>query len=112
MSENPFRNLPSVARLLECSALVAARDRHPHAAVAAAVRDEVGTLRARLAASPTLDLDLERIADRVALRLDIDSRSRFHPVINATGILLHTNLGRAPLHEAAARAAYEAARSY
>ena len=49
---------------------------------------------------------------RIAARLDADSTPRIRPVINATGIVLHTNLGRAPLHEEAARAAYEAARGY
>ncbi len=38
--------------------------------------------------------------------------SKSHQVINATGVLLHTNLGRAPLSPRAARAAFDAARSY
>src|SRR5207244_12780306 len=37
---------------------------------------------------------------------------RLRPGINATGIVLHTNLGRAPVAEEAARAAYDAARGY
>ena len=45
MSENPFRQLPSVARLLELPPLVAARDRHPHDLIAAAARAEVESLR-------------------------------------------------------------------
>src|SRR5206468_4025525 len=39
-------------------------------------------------------------------------RPKLRPVINATGIVLHTNLGRAPIAEEAAQAAYEAARGY
>jgi L-seryl-tRNA(Ser) seleniumtransferase len=39
-------------------------------------------------------------------------RPKLRPVINATGIVLHTNLGRAPAAEEAAQAAYEAARGY
>jgi L-seryl-tRNA(Ser) seleniumtransferase len=41
-----------------------------------------------------------------------DLRPRLRPVINATGIVLHTNLGRAPIAEEAAKAAYDAARGY
>src|SRR5262249_56354534 len=39
-------------------------------------------------------------------------RRKLRPVLNATGIVLHTNLGRAPVAEEAAHAAYEAARGY
>src|SRR5205807_2323289 len=45
-------------------------------------------------------------------RLGQEFRPKLRPVINATGIVLHTNLGRAPVAEEAARAAYEAARGY
>ena len=48
----------------------------------------------------------------MAERLGRDLRPRLCPVINATGIVLHTNLGRAPIAEEAAQAAGEAARGY
>ncbi len=57
-------------------------------------------------------LTASAIATRVDLKLAQAHQPRLRPVINATGILLHTNLGRAPLAEAAANAAYEAARGY
>src|SRR5262249_10332425 len=54
----------------------------------------------------------EAVAARVAERLGRELRPKLRPVINATGIVLHTNLGRAPIAEEAAQAAYEAARGY
>jgi L-seryl-tRNA(Ser) seleniumtransferase len=112
MSENPFRQLPSVARLLELPPLVRARDRHHHDTIAAATRAEVESLRARLAAGETPDLNPNTVAERVVAKLDTDALPAIRPVVNATGVVLHTNLGRSPLHEEAARAAYEAARGY
>src|SRR6185312_8595948 len=56
--------------------------------------------------------DMAAIAARVVQRLAHDLRPRVRSVINATGIVLHTNLGRAPIAEEAAQAAYEAARGY
>ncbi len=112
MSDNPFRRLPAVSRLLEQPPLVAARERHPAERVVAAARAEVEALRAALSAGHTPDLDPGSVAARAAARLDREAVSRVRSVINATGIVLHTNLGRAPLHEEAARAAYEAARGY
>jgi len=112
MSDSPFRRLPSVARLLELPPLVAARERHPHAAIADAARDEVEALRKALVAGETPDLDAAAAADRVVAALEAAIVPAIRPVINATGIVLHTNLGRSPLHEEAARAAYAAARGY
>jgi L-seryl-tRNA(Ser) seleniumtransferase len=58
------------------------------------------------------DCDPEAVAADVAQRLERESQPRLRSVINATGIILHTNLGRAPIAEEAADAAYEAARGY
>lgn len=108
---NPFRRLPSVAKLLEHPCVVDARGRHPHEAVAAAVRAELDHLRGRLIVGEAL-IDPDAIAGRAVARLDAGALPHLRPVINATGIVLHTNLGRAPLAEAAARAAYDAGRGY
>ncbi|HEY2910836.1 MAG TPA: hypothetical protein VGI99_11355, partial [Gemmataceae bacterium] len=110
MSANPFRELPSISRLLAMPELEAAVADHPHAAVADAAREELDDLRAKLAAKEPIAV--EGIADRIKARLGQNSVPVLRTVINATGIVLHTNLGRSPMPEAAAQAAYDAARSY
>jgi L-seryl-tRNA(Ser) seleniumtransferase len=114
MPDNPFRRLPAVAKLLELPPLAAARVHHPAEVVTASARAEVEGLRARLAAGEPVDglAEPDAIAARILARLDADAAPHFRPVINATGVVLHTNLGRSPLHEDAAAAAYEAARGY
>ncbi|HEX4614058.1 MAG TPA: L-seryl-tRNA(Sec) selenium transferase [Urbifossiella sp.] len=110
---NPFRGLPAVARVLDAPAAVAARDRHPAAALSAAVRDVLTALRHAIARGDDAgEVTPDAVAARAVARLDADGLPRLRPVINATGVVLHTNLGRAPLAEAAARAAYDAGRGY
>src|SRR5947209_4967251 len=107
---NPFRNLPAVNDVLATAALREALAQHPRDAVVAAIRDELGLLRGRLAQGDAVDgaANAEVLAGRVALRLHHELRPKLRRVINATGIVLHTNLGRAPTADAAAQAAYEA----
>src|SRR6478609_813696 len=112
MSQNPLRQLPAVSRLLELPSLVAARSHHPHELIAAAAREDIESLRARLAAGEAPDLSLDAAAERIVAKLDASAAPALRPVINATGIVLHTNLGRSPLHEEAARAAHDAASGY
>jgi L-seryl-tRNA(Ser) seleniumtransferase len=113
-AENPFRNLPSVNEIIESRPVVELGQRHAHELIVAAVRDELADVRRRLGAGEAVDgaMAAEQVAARVAARLDRELRPKLRPVINATGIVLHTNLGRAPVAEEAARAAYEAARGY
>jgi L-seryl-tRNA(Ser) seleniumtransferase len=114
MPANPFRQLPPVAAVLDSPAVKALEPAHGHTAVADAVRAELDALRDRLKAgeSPDGALGLDAIVARVAARVEAGSAPLLRPVINATGIVLHTNLGRSPIAEAAAKAAYEAARGY
>src|ERR1700730_5589270 len=114
MSENPFRSLPSVNEVLDLASVKALAPQHSHEAVFAAIREELAEARRRLHENETANGEAtpEHLAERVRERLAQEARPKLRPVINAQGILLHTNLGRAPLAESAARAAYEAARGY
>ena len=114
MATNPFRNLPSVNAVLDLPAIQALQPQHAHDLVVAAIRQELDDVRQRLSQGDQLDGfgDAEALSARVIARLDRELRPKLRRVINATGIVLHTNLGRAPVAEDAARAAYEAACGY
>jgi L-seryl-tRNA(Ser) seleniumtransferase len=114
MSENPYRRLPSVNDVAETVLIQELRQKHDHGLVVDAIRRELAELRRRLSHGEVVDgaAGPEQVARRVADRLGQELRPKLRAVINATGIVLHTNLGRAPIAEGAARAAYEAARGY
>src|SRR5262245_7219677 len=114
MNQNPLRNLPSVTQVLDAPAVVALRTEYGHDQTVEAVRATLANLRDSVRATGTADgaCDLLAVAERVAAHLRDTARPKLRPVINATGIVLHTNLGRAPIAEAAARAAADAAKGY
>ena len=114
MGDNLFRNLPAVNDILAAPALRALAERHAHDRIVAAARDELAELRNEIGegAVPDGRVDAEAIAARAAERLEREHRPKLRRVINATGVVLHTNLGRAPMAEEAAHAAYEAAHGY
>jgi L-seryl-tRNA(Ser) seleniumtransferase len=92
------RALPSVSALLDSAGVRALLGTAPRALVVNAVRDVVARVRELGEAAPH-DADAWTLA--VAERLAATRRSSLRPVINATGVVLHTNLGRAPLARAA-----------
>ena len=114
MGDNLFRQLPAVNDVLAAPDVqMLARD-HAHELIVAAVRAELSDLREQIRQG--LDMNgrgtVEDVAARVVRRLADELRPKLRAVINATGIVLHTNLGRSPVAEAAATAAFEAARGY
>src|SRR5215468_8084168 len=114
MTDNPFRKLPSVTQVLHADPVVELGTEYAHEQVVSAIREELTSLRKRLAAgeSPDGEVSADAVAVAAVARLRQAVRSKLRRVINATGIVLHTNLGRAPMAEEAARAAYEAAHGY
>ena len=117
MSASDFRSVPKVDRVLDEGALVEALERFPRDIVVRTVQDEIETLRQTLATRngavvPSRAAAQRQVADRARQRLDRLSRPSLRRVLNATGVVLHTNVGRAPLSEAALAAVTEAARGY
>lgn len=114
MSPNPLRNIPSVGELLESPPLKALVDRINRNAVVSAVRtvlDEMRTEVQTAAAEMTLP-NVPDLAERIARRIMESETPLLRPVINATGILLHTGLGRSPLADVAIAEMTAVARDY
>lgn len=102
------RDLPSVNALLETSGVKWLLEQHPRRVVLDAVRSAVDAARTAGIAQPTEEQWVETIASAVREA----SRPSLRRVINATGVVLHTNLGRAPLADAAIRAIGHVAEGY
>jgi L-seryl-tRNA(Ser) seleniumtransferase len=114
--EQLYSRLPSVSELLQAPEVQTHVETHGHDRVVAAIREELDLIRAEIAANAIsggdLDLQIESIAASVSEALRRGPGYSLRAVINATGVILHTNLGRAPLSEAALAHLVEVARDY
>lgn len=108
---NDLRGLPSVDQLLNHEQVRALIDKYGRPLTLEAVRAALDEVRARFPADPRLPSEDELIAGCQQKLADWLAPTLI-PVINASGVILHTNLGRAPLSRAAIRAMEQAAASY
>jgi len=96
-----YRELPSVDELLHSAAIAGLVAQEGQAAVADACRAVLARLRGEISAgfldSAKLKLALSEIQAAVRQELTRSLGYSLRPVINATGVILHTNLGRAPI---------------
>jgi len=106
-----FRHLPSVDRLLSEERIKKLEETYPHQLLVDLVRQRLEHERLAIAAGkPCLSND--EIVESISVQLrELESPS-LRPVINATGVILHTNLGRAPLSREAAVAMDTVAKGY
>jgi L-seryl-tRNA(Ser) seleniumtransferase len=100
---------PDLSSLPSVEELASSLEGVPHAAAVRAAREAVGAAREALIRGEPRPEDL--VADARA-RAEEASRSSLRRVVNATGVIVHTNLGRAPLAQAALDAVAEAAAGY
>jgi L-seryl-tRNA(Ser) seleniumtransferase len=106
-----LRKLPKADRLLEAADRAGLLARLGRGAVMEAIRDDLDRIRKQVlggAACPAVD-EIERA---LLTRLGAAARGTLRPVVNATGVVIHTNLGRAPLSADAIAAMRAAAEGY
>jgi L-seryl-tRNA(Ser) seleniumtransferase len=108
---SPFRNLPSVSRLLAHRRIRPLTSRMPSDGVAELIRQQLQEARRAIAAGhdcpPT-----ETLVESVLARAELLLQPTLRPVINASGVIIHTNLGRAPLSPDAIAAMAAASQGY
>jgi L-seryl-tRNA(Ser) seleniumtransferase len=109
-----LRTLPAIDRLL-CTPLLAELEQtQPHILIREAAQKTVDDLRQQLLDEQAVlpDLDLGAVASLVAIRVAELAKPSLRKVINVTGTLLHTNLGRAPLCSDALQAITDISQGY
>ncbi len=106
-----YSQLPAIDRLLRDSSFLSLRDTYGHTRVVELLRQMLDEAREVIRGSQTLPAWCENWAQEVDARLTKEAQSALRPVINLTGTVLHTNLGRALQAEAAVEAVAQAMRS-
>jgi L-seryl-tRNA(Ser) seleniumtransferase len=107
-----LRSLPKTDELLKREDLAALEHELGRDVVVDAVRDAIEAVRAAVLAGGDVAFDADSIAADAIRAADERMRPSLRPVINATGIIVHTNLGRSLLSEDALRAVVEIAGNY
>jgi len=102
ISTDLFRQLPSTDELLRRHEIIELTEREGHAAVTSSIRVVLNRLREEIAqgridTSSKLELALANLPSAIERELRLSLRYSLRSAINATGVVLHTNLGRAPL---------------
>ena len=106
------RAIPSIEQLRQRPTMLALCDRFGRTPVVDALRAEADALRGEVANENTTEDIAALIEARAAARLNANAGGSLRAVINATGVILHTNLGRAPLGREAAESVARLATGY
>src|SRR5690349_16926976 len=112
MSDNPLRRLPAVDRLLNHLSASLLLKQYGHTLTVEALREALDDARQQLLAQGGEAPSDALLIDQAHALLEEWLAPTLRPVINATGILIHTNLGRAPLSDATIEAVRAAAGGY
>ena len=109
--ETDFRNLPGVDKVLSDERLRRLGESYPHDLLVSIIRKQLELERLSIAAGkPCASLD--EIVAAISTRLEALGKPSLRRLVNASGVILHTNLGRAPLSQEALAAMEAVSRGY
>ncbi len=97
-----YRKIPKVDRFLQDKELLELLDTKPKFFLKKAVDTVLSELREKISTGKVEEISYDALKERVKEELQILLKPKLHRVINATGVVLHTNLGRAPISSSVA----------
>jgi L-seryl-tRNA(Ser) seleniumtransferase len=112
MAGTDLRDLPSVDRLLHDERVTALVETHGRQLTLEAVRRVLDDVRQAVISGADVDLSTAWLVEQIADVLIERVTPSLVPVVNATGVVIHTNLGRAPLSARAQLAVIEISKGY
>jgi len=118
LRQQVLREIPSVDELLANPQIVDLLKVYPHKVVVEAIRKGLGRLRDEILRKEDLSqpgeafFSFENLYPLFLREIDLQVQPRLRRVINATGVVIHTNLGRAPLHPSAIHHVVEVSKTY
>ena len=107
-----LRQIPAVDELLNRESLRALEARVGHRLVVEVTRKVLGSCREKIRAGNLADVSADHLEAEILREAEVAAEFSLQPVINATGVILHTNLGRAPLAPEALAHLVQAAAGY
>ena len=118
LPQQVLRKIPKVDEILSRSEITDLLKVHPRAVVLEAIRKGLNTFRENLLRREDVSsveeslFSFEHLYPLFLREIDLQVQPRLRRVINATGVVIHTNLGRAPLHPSALQHVIDVARRY
>ena len=111
---NPYRNIPSVNVLVDLPSIAEWSNRLSRSFVVEVARQFLDDCRSKVAdgSNGVAELTMDEFAARLIDRLEASQRPPLGSVINATGIIIHTGLGRSPLADEVVEVMADVARGY
>ena len=118
LRQQVLRKIPRVDEILSRPQIVDLLKVHPRNVVIEAIRKGLGRLRGEILQKQDLSqleeafFSFENLYPLFQKEIDLQVQPRLRRVINATGVVIHTNLGRAPLHSSAIKHLMEVSKTY
>ncbi|MGQ9647026.1 MAG: L-seryl-tRNA(Sec) selenium transferase [Thermodesulfobacteriota bacterium] len=117
LPQQVLRKIPKVDEVLSRPEMTDLLKIHPRALVVDAIRKGLGHLRQELLEKGSSQVEasvfsFEHLYPRIQKEIELQVRPRLRRVINATGVIIHTNLGRSPLHPLALQHLIDISKTY